>query len=44
MAEHKHGSMNVTTQERTFAGFVRFVTWAIVICLLVLIFLALSNA
>jgi hypothetical protein len=39
MADHKPGSMNITTQERTFAGFVRFVTWSVV-----LIFMALANA
>jgi hypothetical protein len=44
MADHEPGSMNITTQERTFAGFVRFVTWNVVIILLVLIFIALVNA
>lgn len=44
MADHKPGSMNITTQERTFAGFVRFVTWSVVVILLVLIFMALANA
>ena len=44
MAEYKHGSMNVTTQERTFAGFVRWITWSVVVILFVLILLALSNA
>ncbi len=44
MAEYKHGSMNVTTQERTFAGFVRFATWSAVLCILVLIFMVWANA
>lgn len=44
MAEHKHGTMNITTQERTFAGFIHFMTWAIIVALVALIFLALANA
>ncbi|MCU9848283.1 aa3-type cytochrome c oxidase subunit IV [Defluviimonas sp. WL0024] len=44
MAEHKHGSMDIRTQEKTFDGFVRFVTWGAAISILVLIVLALANA
>lgn len=44
MAEHKHGSMDIKVQEKTFAGFVRMSTWGAVISVLVLIFLALANA
>lgn len=44
MAEHKNGSMDVTEHEKTFAGFIRFVTWGIIISLAVLVFLALANA
>jgi len=44
MAEHKHGSMDTKTQEKTFAGFLRMVTWGIVISIGVLIFMALANA
>jgi hypothetical protein len=44
MADHKPGSMNIKTQEETFAGFVTFVKWAVVIILAVLVFLALTNA
>jgi hypothetical protein len=44
MAEHKPGTMNITTQERTFAGFIRLMTWGAIITILVLIFLALANA
>jgi Bacterial aa3 type cytochrome c oxidase subunit IV len=42
--EHKHGSMKTTTQEKTFEGFIRFVTWGIGISIAVLIFLALANS
>jgi hypothetical protein len=42
--EHKHGSMDIRVQEKTFAGFVRMVTWGIGISLGLLIFAALVNA
>ena len=44
MAEHKHGEMNIETQEKTFHGFVRFMTWSVVVCIGVLIFMALVNS
>lgn len=44
MAEYKHGSMDIKTQEKTFAGFIRMVTWGAGIAIGVLIFLALANA
>lgn len=44
MAEHKQGSMDIRVQEKTFDGFVRMVTWGIVISVGILIFLALANA
>jgi hypothetical protein len=44
MAEHKQGSMDTTTQEKTFAGFIRMVTWGAGISLGILIFLALANS
>ncbi|WP_126977757.1 aa3-type cytochrome c oxidase subunit IV [Frigidibacter oleivorans] len=43
MAEHKPGSMDITTQEKTFAGFMRLTTWAAVLIVVSLIFLALTN-
>ena len=43
MADHKHGEMEVSVQENTFSGFVRFVTRAVVIIAVFLIFLALVN-
>lgn len=42
--EHKHGSMDISAQEKTFAGFLRLSTWTGVIAILVLIFMALVNA
>lgn len=44
MAEHKPGSMDITVQEKTFAGFIRMVTWGAVISICILIFMALVNA
>jgi Bacterial aa3 type cytochrome c oxidase subunit IV len=44
MAEHKPGSMDIRTQEKTFANFIRWTIWGTVATILVLIFLALSNA
>ncbi|MFN7222508.1 MAG: aa3-type cytochrome c oxidase subunit IV [Paracoccaceae bacterium] len=44
VAEHKQGSMNISVQEKTFAGFIRMVTWGAAISIGVLIFLALANA
>jgi Ni,Fe-hydrogenase I cytochrome b subunit len=44
MAEHKHGSMDIKAQEKNFEGFVRMVTWGIIISIAILIFMALANA
>jgi len=43
MAEHKHGEMDISTHEKTFSGFVTFVTRAVIIILLFLVFLAMIN-
>ena len=43
MAEHRHGSMDIKAQEKTFAGFVRMVTWGIVISIALLIITAIAN-
>ena len=44
MDDHKQGSMDIKEQEKTFAGFMRLVSWSAVIILAILIFMALSNA
>ena len=41
---HQHGHMPVREQEKTFAGFIRFVTWGIGLSIGALIFLALVNS
>lgn len=44
MADHKHGSMDIREQEKTFAGFIKLTMWGAGISIGVLIFLALANA
>jgi hypothetical protein len=44
MAEHKHGSMDIRTQERTFDGFIRFTVRVVWVVIAALVFLALVNA
>ncbi|MFN3823469.1 MAG: aa3-type cytochrome c oxidase subunit IV [Pseudorhodobacter sp.] len=43
-SDHKHGSMDVNVQEKTFAGFIRMTTWGAGISIGILIFMALVNA
>ncbi len=40
---HKHGEMDIEVQERTFAGFVKGVTWSVVGIIAILILLALIG-
>lgn len=42
--EHEHGSMDITDQEKTFDGFVKFTTYAVIGILIFLVFLALVGA
>lgn len=41
--EHKHGSMDIRAQEKTFDGFVRMSIWVAVSSIAILIFAALAN-
>jgi hypothetical protein len=43
MAEHEHGKMDITSQQKTFDGFIRMVTWGAAISIGILIFIALVN-
>ncbi|NKB29145.1 MAG: aa3-type cytochrome c oxidase subunit IV [Rhodobacteraceae bacterium] len=43
MADHEHGTMDIEVQEKTFAGFVTFVTRTVIIIIAALILLALIN-
>jgi Ni,Fe-hydrogenase I cytochrome b subunit len=42
-ADHKHGSMNIRAQEKTFDGFIRLSVWVAGIAIAILIFAGLVN-
>jgi Ni,Fe-hydrogenase I cytochrome b subunit len=44
MAKHEPGSMDISEQEKTFAGFLRVSTWVAAVSIGILIFLALVNS
>ncbi|MFP7569220.1 aa3-type cytochrome c oxidase subunit IV [Marivita sp. S2033] len=44
MAEHKHGTMDITAQEKTFDGFLRIIARVAMFSIAVLIFLAIFNS
>lgn len=44
MAEHKHGSMNIEEQEKTFDGFIKFVVYGAAISIGILLFMAIFNS
>ena len=44
MAKHEHGSMDTTTHEKTFAGFMKVSIWVAGVSIGILIFLALVNS
>jgi hypothetical protein len=44
MAEHKHGSMDISVQEKTFDGFIKLVIRGALLSIGVLIFMALTNS
>jgi hypothetical protein len=41
MADHEHGSMDIHTQEKTFHGFMSFVTKTVIVIIGVLVFMAI---
>ena len=43
MANHEHGKMDISTQEKTFDGFIRIVVWGAAVSIGALIFIALVN-
>lgn len=43
MAEHKHGEMDTSVQEKTFEGFIKATAWSVVGIAVFLIFLAMVN-
>ncbi|KMK66583.1 aa3-type cytochrome c oxidase subunit IV [Puniceibacterium sp. IMCC21224] len=43
MADYKHGSMDISTQEKTFSGFISFTTKSVIAILVCVIFLAIVG-
>ena len=44
MADHKHGTMNIDTQEKTFESFMKFVVRGVIVAICILLFLAIFNS
>ena len=44
MAKHEHGKMDISEQEKTFDGFIRWSVWVAAVSIGVLIFMALANS
>ncbi len=44
MAEHEHGTMDITEQEKTFEGFIKWTIRVVIASLAILIFLAVFNS
>ena len=43
MADHKHGEMDTSVQEKTFEGFMKWSTYVAAASVFILIFLAVFN-
>ena len=43
MSDYKHGTMDITEQEKTFEGFIKAASWVAGISIFILIFMALVN-
>ena len=41
MADHQHGSMDITTQEKVYAGFLTFITRSAIALVIFALFLAI---
>ncbi len=41
MADHEHGSMDSTTQQKVFDGFMSFVTKSVIVILVILVGMAI---
>ena len=44
MTDHKHGEMNTLIQEKTFDGFIKFLTRSVIVIAVILLFLAAVGA
>ena len=43
-AKHEHGKMDTEVQEKTFEGFINILVKSTIVCILVLVFMAVTNA
>lgn len=43
MADHKHGEMDISVQQKTFDGFIGFATKTTIVIVVALVLLALIN-
>lgn len=41
MAEHTHGEMDTKSQQKTFDGFMRFTSWAVIVILVIIVWMAI---
>ena len=41
MAEHKHGEMDISVQEKTFEGFMKWTYWTVTVILVVIVLMAI---
>lgn len=41
MAEYKHGEMDITEQTKTFDGFMKFVTYAVAVIVVLIVSMAI---
>lgn len=41
MAEHKHGTMDYKTQQKTFDGFMAWTKWSVIVILVTLVLMAI---
>ena len=43
MADHKHGEMDISVQEKTFDGFIKWAVWVAAASIGIIIFAGLVN-
>jgi len=41
MDDHKHGEMDISVQEKTFDGFMKWVMWGTIVIILLIIWMAI---
>ncbi|MCA0869205.1 aa3-type cytochrome c oxidase subunit IV [Seohaeicola saemankumensis] len=44
MSDYKHGEMDIEVQEKTFDGFIKFVTWSVVVIIGIVLFMAIFTS